>query len=84
MINRKRRELAHSIDNLSEVDKNVLFISLLFKNIMMNKFIIILFYINQMFLYLYIQKKKLIESDFIQEVQKRELKRNSVDKGAAA
>jgi len=47
----KRRELAHSVDNLTDVDKN---------------------------------KKKLIESDLIHEVQKREQKRNSIDKGTAA
>jgi len=47
----KRREMAHSVDNLSELDKN---------------------------------KKKLIETDLIHEVQKRELKRNSIDKGTVA
>jgi len=46
----KRRELAHSIDNLTELDKN---------------------------------KKKLIESEVIQEVQKREQKRNSISKESA-
>ncbi|OUM67707.1 hypothetical protein PIROE2DRAFT_4776 [Piromyces sp. E2] len=47
----KRRELAHSVDNLTATDKN---------------------------------KKKLIESDLIHEVHKREQKRNSIDKGTTA
>ncbi|ORX78069.1 hypothetical protein BCR32DRAFT_270272 [Anaeromyces robustus] len=47
----KRRELAHSVDNLTEMDKT---------------------------------KKKSIEKDLIHEVHKRELKRNSIDKGTAA